>query len=204
MNFQIKNATELTTIDTQDALAKIFVDGFYPHLKIFSKDKATLRKALHGSFHIEDYFVARDKNQIVGMVSVQKKDEQGMTLNRRQMIKQLGLIKGNLAYFSLNKFMIKKPWPIELEENTLIIGFVSTDESYLRKGVSSQIFKHIFDVNSTHDFVLYTESSNEKALNLYNKLGFKEFLRLPEKHAKRAGFDSYVYMKRSQSTLITK
>lgn len=44
-------------------------------------------------------------------------------------------------------------------------------------------------------YILEVADTNTNAVNLYKKLGFKEFHRVKEKHPKQSGLNEYIYMR---------
>ena len=74
------------------------------------------------------------------------------------------------------------------------IEFVGTAINHRSKGVASSIMKYIFDNTEYIKYVLEVADTNYNAIRLYEKLGFKEFLRIKQKHSKHSGVNYLVYM----------
>lgn len=73
--------------------------------------------------------------------------------------------------------------------------FVATAAEHRGKGVASAIIEHIVKVTPFSAYILEVADTNLAAVKLYEKLGFKEFMRTPEPHSKRSGINYLVYMK---------
>ena len=77
-----------------------------------------------------------------------------------------------------------------IEENNVVIGFIHIQdlfdeidvidvvigEHHRNKGYATKLFEYILDIYNKK-FILEVNENNNKALNLYNKLGFKEINR---------------------------
>lgn len=77
-----------------------------------------------------------------------------------------------------------------IEDNDELIGFIHIQdlideidiidvvikEEYRNKGHATKLFDYLFDIYNKK-FILEVNENNNKALNLYNKLGFKEISR---------------------------
>lgn len=75
------------------------------------------------------------------------------------------------------------------------VEFVATSTEYRSKGVASSIINHIFETTPYNEYVLEVADTNEKAVRLYEKLGFSEFMRVKEKHSKQSGINNLLYLK---------
>ena len=61
--------------------------------------------------------------------------------------------------------------------------------------MATEIITNIFRETPYTNYVLEVADTNHKAVNLYTRLGFKEFKRVTEKHSKRTGINDLVYMR---------
>lgn len=75
------------------------------------------------------------------------------------------------------------------------VEFVATHEMYRGTDVASAIIKHIFAVTPYSIYVLEVADTNTSALKLYEKLGYKEFMRIAHKYSKQSGINHFIYMK---------
>jgi ribosomal protein S18 acetylase RimI-like enzyme len=111
------------------------------------------------------------------------------------LIKYLGLIRGLLAYFMLKKFFNKNPKsPVEIDDRTGSIEFVATSKKYRNQGIASSIMNYIFSQNKYDKYILEVADTNEKAVNLYQKLGFNEVHKIKQNLPKSVGINYFVYM----------
>jgi ribosomal protein S18 acetylase RimI-like enzyme len=128
------------------------------------------------------------------MVCVDK-DHYCINHNKKILIENLGLIKGLLANMIFKKYFNKYPkYPIEINEKTGSIEFVATNNKYGRMGIATSIMKYIFSLNMYEKYILEVADTNEKAFNLYRKLGFMEIYRIRQKFSKQIGINYLVYM----------
>lgn len=191
---EVKRADELSE-NPRPALARIFVEGFYRHLSVLSKDKEKLARAFEHSFDLAHFHVLLVDGKIAAFVGISDKTQPIVKLEGKILRRHLGIIKGTMANFFLKKEMTEKAHPFALAENTGSIDFVATAPEHRGRGLSFQLLQETIKKNAYEKHVLEVVDNNSSAIRLYEKLGFKEFLRVPMKAAKRAGFESFIYMK---------
>lgn len=192
--FEISIASKYNE-DVNDQISEIFVDGFYQWLFYFSKDKEKLRNAFSHMFNRDIFYVALSDSRICGIVACSDGKTKSIHLDKKQLKKYLGLVKGTIAYAVLKYEFEEKQYPFPIEPHTGYIEFVATSSEYRGKGVASEIITNIFKDTSYMNYVLEVADTNHNAVSLYTKLGFKEFKRVPEKHSKRSGINYLVYMR---------
>jgi ribosomal protein S18 acetylase RimI-like enzyme len=61
-------------------------------------------------------------------------------------------------------------------------------------GIATEIMEYIFSLKLYEKYILEVADTNEKAFNLYKKLGYKEVHRIKQKFAKNIGINYLVYM----------
>ena len=189
-------ASELA-FDPRSQMGKIFADGFYEHgLKHFSKDKAKLAKALSHIFVLDSFFVAVEGEEIMAFVGCTAKKPPPVKLDKKTLIRELGIIRGRIANWGLNKFMVNHVYPFELSPQTGSIEFVATASEYRGKGAAFGLLSHVMEISPYSEFVLEVIDTNDPAIRLYEKLGYCEFIRTPA--PKGSGFNHFVYMKNEQ------
>jgi|SRR5690554_5145728 len=182
--------------NSNEYLADIFVEGFYNWLYFFSKDKAKLKRAFKHIFILDKFYVGIQTGKVVGMTAVSDGKSLVVKLNKKDLTKNLGFIKGRLAYIVLRKefeTIGKHDLPMLPE-----IAFVSVLKEYRRQGVAETIINHIIKLNLYDKYLLEVADNNTSAIKLYEKLGFIEYQRIPVKNAKQAGFENYLYMIRDK------
>ncbi|MCL1949485.1 MAG: GNAT family N-acetyltransferase [Turicibacter sp.] len=180
--------------DPRPQMGAIFVEGFYQWLKYFSKDKRKLASAFSHSFQLDGFYVALISDEVVAMAGCSNKGGPVLKLEQKQLRKHLGMVSGTLAYLMLKKGMTKKPYPFAMELGMGSVDFVATAQKYRGQGIGYRLIGFAMRDAGHIGYVLEVASNNASAIRLYEKLGFKEFLRVPEKHPKQAGFDEYIYM----------
>ncbi|KAF0820081.1 MULTISPECIES: GNAT family N-acetyltransferase [unclassified Cytobacillus] len=189
----INRASELKgTI--RNEMSVIFVDGFYQWLNYFSKDKAKLYRTFAHMFNTEVFYTASVDNHIAALAACTN-NTPAVKLKYSEFRKHLGFIMGSLAYIILKKEFEKKQYPFQVSENMGAIEFVATSVNYRGRGMATELLKSIMDSASYDEYVLEVADTNTNAIKLYEKLGFAEFMRIPQKHSERSGVNYLVYMK---------
>jgi ribosomal protein S18 acetylase RimI-like enzyme len=181
--------------DVNDKISKVFVDGFYQWLLYFSKDKMKLANAFSHMFNADIFYIALSDGQPCGIAACSDGKAKSVHLEKRKLQKHLGLIKGTLTYVILKREFEEKQYPFPIEPDMGFIEFVATSSNYRDKGVASEIITNIFNETPYANYVLEVADTNYAAVNLYTKLGFKEFKKVAEKHSKINGINYLVYMK---------
>lgn len=181
--------------DTRMKISEIFVDGFFQWLKFFSKDKVKLVKAFSHMFNLEVFYVAIINGEIAGITACTDGKVPSVHLKRKELKKHLGFFMGSITYFVLKREFEEKSYPFEITKGMGMVEFVATSAKHRGKGVASAIMKYIFDSTPYEVYALEVADTNTKAVKLYEKLGYSEFLRVKQKHSKQSGVDNLVYMK---------
>lgn len=181
-----------------DRISEIFVDGFYQWLRFFSKDKGKLVNAFSHMFNRDVFYIALLNDEICGIAACSDGKIKAVRLEGKELTKHLGFVKGSIAYAVLKREFEEKQYPFPIEPGMGCIEFVATSPEYRGKGVASQIIRGIFETTPFTSYVLEVADTNVKAVSLYAKLGFAEFMRVEEKHSKRSGINHLIYMKYSK------
>jgi ribosomal protein S18 acetylase RimI-like enzyme len=167
---EIKRATEFGD-NIKEKLGELYVNAFYDDvLKHFSKNKTKLIKVFACGFLLDYFYVAIIDNEIIGMVACMRKDEICIKLDLKTIVKYMGLFRGIIINFYLKQFL--KGFP-KLDEKTALIEYLAIDTKHLRKGIASTLVKSLFTLTEYENYLLEVIGTNKKAINLYNKLGFK-------------------------------
>jgi len=167
---EIKRAIEFGD-NIKERLGEVYVNAFYDDvLKYFSKDKNKLKKVFACGFLLEYFYVAIMDNEIVGIIACMGKGEVFIKLELKTFVKYFGIFKGLLINFLLKQFI--KGFP-KVNEKTALIECVATDIKHLRKGIASTLLKSLFSITEYENYILEVIETNKKAINLYDKLGFK-------------------------------
>lgn len=183
-------------IDVRTQMSKIFADGFSQWLDYFSKDKNKIAKAFAHMFVLDQFYVAIANDKVVGMTACTDGKVLSIRLNKRELRKHLGLLKGSIA-----GIVLKKEWEAPFENfppNTGSIEFVGTAIEFRGQGVASQIVRYIIENTPYNDYVIEeVADTNIPAMKLYKKLGFEEYKRKPfsEKGAQKNGINNLLSLK---------
>lgn len=188
------SGTQITN-ENKIVVSKIFAKAFYQWLKFFSKDTDKLALAFENAFVMDKFYFAMSENRICGMAACTDGRTPSIKLVKKDLVRALGFIKGNIANKVLKGQFENHPYPFELTKDMLSIEFVSVDDKFRNQGVASGLIKHIIEFSSGNEFVLEVADTNIQAVNLYNKLGFIEFMRVSQKHPKQSGINNLLYMK---------
>lgn len=191
---EIIRASELGD-SARKKISDIFVGGFIQWLQYFSKDAEKLSRAFAHMFVLEAFFVAVIDGEPVGIAACTDGKTPPVRLQANELRHYLGFIRGSIAGMVLKKELENHPYPFPMESGTGSVEFVATDEKYRGKGVASAIIRHIISGTVYSAYVLEVADTNSSAIRLYEKLGFREFLRVPHKQSKQSGINDLVYMK---------
>ncbi len=181
-------------------MSRIFVDGFYQWLKFFSKDKKKLAKAFSHAFQLDVFHLAIIDQEIAGMTALNDGSKPTLILDKKELRKHLGFIRGSIAFKVLKYEFEEKQYPFPSEVGLGYIEFVATSENYRHMGVASTLIQSLLETARFTSYALEVADTNSHAVRLYQKLGFKEFMRVEMKHKKRSGVNYLIYMKRTEET----
>jgi len=171
---EIKSAKDLKG-NIQEKISKLYVEAFGKDMGAISKNPEKLVKAFTHMFVVDDFYVCIIDNEVVGMVACANKETYSIKHDKKVLIKELGLIKGFVANMILKKIFTKpRKYAIEIDDRTGSIENVTTDSNYRKKGIATSIMEYIFALNMYEKYILEVLDTNENAIKLYKKLGFKE------------------------------
>jgi len=184
--------------DASSQVSGIFVDGFYDQgIKHFSKDKGKLARALAHMFLLDRFYVAVEGQEVLAIVGVTHKKPPPIKLDKGVLVKELGFLRGRIAYWGLNRFTYNHTYPFDMGEEAASIEYVATAEAHRGKGIAFGLLNHVMESLAYGEYILEVVDTNPSAIRLYEKLGFTEFTRTPSPlPAKRTGFNYFIYMKR--------
>lgn len=183
-------------IDVRNQMSQIFAEGFTQWLGYFSKDKNVIAKTFAHMFVLDKFYVAIVENKITGMVACTDCKTLSIQLNKRELRKHLGVVKGSVAGIVLKK-EFESPFKSP-QVDTGSIEYVGTASKFRGKGVASQIIKYIFDNTPYREYIIEeVADTNIPAMNLYKKIGFEEYKRIPvsQKNAKKIGVNYLISLK---------
>jgi ribosomal protein S18 acetylase RimI-like enzyme len=191
---EIKRAIEFDD-NIREQLGELYVNGFYDYgLKHITNNKLKLINAFSPLFILEYFYVAIIDNEIAGMAACMDKGHPSLNIDKKILIKNLGLFKGLLTYFIFKDS--EKNYKIELDGKIAIIEHVTTNAKFKRIGVASSLIKYLFSLSEYKHYVLEVADTNINAVELYKKLGFIEIYR--KKYMSKSGINYLLYMKYSK------
>lgn len=174
--------------------AEVLVGGFADDFAYFSKDPDVLADAFAHMLLLERFHLALVDGDPAAIASVTEGEQECFAPRRREFQRALGRVHGSISHLIVRSQFLgayegSRPGLVE-------IGFVTTAPQHQGKGVATALMTRLLEL--PHDqFVLRDiKDTNDAALGLYRKLGFRESSRRPVKFAKRAGFEAYVTMSR--------
>lgn len=176
--------------DVRGEVAEVFVNGYYNELSYFTEDQSTLQKAFRTLFSPEVFYVAEVQGIIIGILACSHNGQRAMPVALAPLQAAFGDKTGELAYNVMkNEFNPALPY----DDETGYIECVATTEKARGKGVSTALMKHVMTELPYRRYVLEVTDSNQTALRLYQKLGFREFKRISEDSDEK-GFNDRIYM----------
>lgn len=158
-----------TGLDVRNQMSRIFADGFTQWLGYFSKDTNVISKAFAHMFVLDQFYIAIADNKIAGMVACTDCNTLSVRLNKKELRKYLGFVKGSIAGIILKKEFeapFKNP-----PADTGSIEYVGTAFEFRGKGVATQIIQYIFDNTPYTEYIIEeVADTNIPAMNLYKKI----------------------------------
>jgi len=109
-----------------------------------------------------------------------------------------GWVRGNFAYYLLNRHVGRNAYPFNLSKHTGSIEYVATAKEYQGQGVGYDLLTHIMKIMPYTAYVLEVADTNIGAVKLYDRLGFKEFKRVKAANRRRTGVNFFLYMRRDK------
>lgn len=181
------------SFDPRPQMAALFVDGFSDWLHYFDKKGDKLAEAFTPAFQLETFFLAVDpNNRVLAMVGCPD-GVPALRFDKAAFIKALGSVKGRFAYSILTKFLIDNHYPFEVTPGMGSIEFVVSNPTIRGRGITGRLIEYVMQQRGYREYVLEVASTNTRAVRLYERLGFSEFLHKPA--PKRSGVGEYIYMK---------
>lgn len=191
-DFVIQNLAEQGDREVAQAAA-IFVDGFYNSLRYFSKDREKLASAMVHALVREQFFVALEEGQVLGIFAYSAGQKRAFRFQRAELQKVFGWFKGSLFYSLVRRELEK---PLHLAEGQCYFEAVATAKQARGRGVASQLNHELVSRLGYDDYILEVVDTNAAAIRLYERLGYVEFKRKPQRwFRKQAGFNARLYMK---------
>ena len=174
---EIKKATEFDD-SIKEKISELFVDAFWELSLVFlRKDKDLVKKALVHSVNCEYIRVLLIDDEVAGAVACVPNGVVATQTDRKELVKHLGFLMGNIFHFIRGKIIGLNKFPFKLDDKTGIIEILATNEKYRGKGVGTALMRHVVEVYDYERFVLEVVDINDAAIKLYEKLGYREVMR---------------------------
>ncbi len=194
---------DIRTAQEQDrpAIAQVVVQSFWPLLSGLGESQPILIDLLAAMLVPERFTVAVDaEGQVLGAAALG--DAQGYPIEVKPALlrKTFGFIKGSLATKAMGEEVRR---PAAFQAGQAAISLVSVRESVRNQGVAKAILKHILRQGHYALYTLDVIQGSEKALPLFEGLGFVHTGREKEKGGSLKGFDfRYLMAYRSPVTSV--
>lgn len=178
-------------------MSQLFVEGFGKHFLFFSKDTKRLAAAFAHIFRLEVFYLAVEDGHIVGMAACTDGLCTSVRISSPCFRKHLGYYKGTLAGLFLKNELENHPYPFPIAQGEQIgsVEYVVVGQAHRGTGVGAALLRHIHALPQYQSFVLEVADTNLPALRLYQKQGYREFLRVKQKHTKYSGINELIYMR---------
>ncbi len=150
--------------------AIICYEGF-PQIKWLFGSQQKAVTVFEPSFNTELGLTAQIQGQLVGFVGLKYENRPFFRFDRSHFIRELGLLRGLLAFLVLNNISLAKPLADEMHIAVLVV-----DASMRGKGIGSLLMQAAFEIaqqNRCTAVVLDVANTNPDARRLYERLGFK-------------------------------
>jgi ribosomal protein S18 acetylase RimI-like enzyme len=191
LEFKLANALGR---DAGPEMGKIFAEGFYQWLQYFSKDKARLANAFAHMFNPDVFRAALLDGRVAGIAACTDGTIPSVRLQKRELKRHLGFVRGAIAYFVLKKEFEEKQYPFAFTPGMAAVEFVAVAEAHRGKGVAAALLGDILENTPYREYVLEVADTNLPAVRLYEKLGFREFMRVEMKQSRQSGINNLLYM----------
>jgi len=176
-------------------ISRVFVEGFYPLLKMLCRDKSKLTKALAHAFRTEVFYALEDGGRVAAIAALADGVNSSLRLDRSELRRHLGFLRGSLAWLTMHKEVNFPKYPFPIEHGMSAIENVAVDPAYRRQGLARLLLIHIIETAPGGALVLEVADNNKAARALYGSLGFREVASLPQKYEKFTGTKAFLYLR---------
>ena len=173
-------------------IAFCIAEGFEKDFSVLCKDTQRVAAAIAPGLQIERFYIVEIAAEIAGVMAIADCNGRAAKVDRESLKKHFGLVKGMIAALVLREeFEGRLNYPQE----TGYIEFVAVRKKFRRNSIASFMLRESMAMSRYKDFVLDVTDVNMAALCCYTRLGFREFERITEKHAKQKGYGAKIYMR---------
>ena len=166
---EIKRLSELDEKQVNQSI-NVFVEGFHNVFASISKDKEILHKLFKSSFDYEMTYAYLQDGEAVGILSLADYKARPLKLNKEIFMEIMSGFIGNLVYSQICK-ALEKPHAINSQE--IFIDYIATSPMCRSKGIGTQLIEFVRDTLGYKHIALEVFSKNQRAKELYERLGFK-------------------------------
>lgn len=186
-----------------EELSRVFVEGFYPLLRMLCKDKARLAKALAHALRRECFFVVFDEenNRAAAILARTDGKTSSLRTDRRELRRHLGPLRGELAWRVMHPEVDFPKYPFPME-GMCALENLAVDSVYRGQGLARLLMTHAIETAPEEVCVLEVADSNEVARPFYERLGFREAARLPQKWSRFTGVKENLYLRLEVKALV--
>ncbi|WP_166238517.1 GNAT family N-acetyltransferase [Paenibacillus turpanensis] len=177
--FHIQRLDSLSN-EAVEKTAQLFTDCFMQELCTSLRiPPHSMAKTFSHSFVKDHYFVCMEGETILGIGAVSTLHGRSHRLDKNWLRRELGYIRGGFVYNAMREEL---EHPLPLTAHQAYIESIATAEHARGKGVATTLMNFLMGTHSHHEFILEVMDRNEKAIRLYEHLGFTVFRK------KKAGF----------------
>ncbi|GAA4613494.1 GNAT family N-acetyltransferase [Saccharopolyspora hordei] len=179
-------------------ITEVFVDGFGPDFSFFSNDPRTLTDALAHALVLDVFHVALVDGEPGVIAACTDGRQRSLRCDPAELRRHLGPVKGTVAGAVFRRtFTEALPHPVE---GTASLEFVASATRFRGQGVAKALLQHLLALPQYREYLLVeVAGTNEPALRLYEKLGFREYARTKVRHTRWTGIHHYVSLRLVQS-----
>lgn len=174
------------------AVALRIAEGFEKDFSVLCRENRTVADAIASGLNLERFYVAEIEGDIAGVMAISDCSGRAARADEKALRKHLGFVKGTIGRLVLKEEFEGK---VDIPVTTGYIEFVAVRKKFRKQGVATALLRESMEMSGYRDFVLDVTDVNENAIRCYQKLGFAQFKRVPEKHAKQKGFGAKIWMR---------
>ena len=176
----------------RQGLARCIAEGFERDFSALCKDTEKTARAIEGGIRTSRFWVAEEKDIPAGTAALSDCRERAVRTDRAGYLKHFGPLRGRLALLVLKG---EFEAPLDFPPETGYLEFVTVARRCRRQGIATALVQKILSSGLYQDYILDVVNTNTGAFRCYEKMGFRPFRQVPEKHSRQKGFDCKIYMK---------
>lgn len=163
---------KLDTLETPyvEQAITLLVDSFYSMFQSISKDRETLRRLFGPCIQLDLFYVLLRNDRIAGIIAVSDFSKRAIVINKTACVSIFGPIKGKVMAWQLYQILSV---PAVKGPRQGYIDFVATAPEFKRCGIATELFDHVESNAAFDSMYLDVLASNQPAICLYKKLGYR-------------------------------